>query len=687
MIKKILAVCTIFFVLFLILRNGSITEEKNERELDEFLENRIDDESEKIRKEIEEIYLKSPLFLKIFPENLNSEEIQLYIDEIQAINNLLGDIHPLLRDDFLKLIFKLDLNSEKTIEELRNIRVKIEKQVGDFLKVYTLLPQGIREGVEDSRSIGNVNSITELTGIIIDLLIKYQNLPSDIKNIVPDFSWIKDGFEIEEIKEFNEQISLNFDDNTFREWFVKNYFLYDVSNLKNSWNDFLILREKDNLPPEIDFSVRIDDDLFFENESPDTVIKIFAEDDLNRIKTLKVYIGEYTETLKGRNSLYFSDTLRFKLELGKYEVTVEAMDSMGNTVSKKKEYEYYPDVYTIDLELYDSGKLDEIWKKARDYRPIQPYPKEDLGFEAYSAYILGEKMGEYYEDIKNSIMEKDPVEIAKRVNAIINRGYLVQIEFPEVIKKIPLKSGVCGYDAEVQVIILNNLYRDYGINASAFLIPASKSGGVVDHSEVFLHTESGDYLIGSNYEGVYKIGEDPYSKDTNLVLMGEEEWFKLAGAEDAFFQALSGMILPYRPDRVAIERFYKSLDIIPIYPYIDIRNELLKSHYVVYPSYVNFIVSDEYVSQSMEYIMEHGIDEKVLLEANKLESARRYWYYKKGYKLYEGKNPEAYILLIPSSNFNATFVYINARTPEVKKFVEDLKLNEKVAYEKILSLL
>ncbi|RLF93688.1 hypothetical protein DRN50_06845, partial [Thermococci archaeon] len=73
MIKKILAVCTIFFVLFLILRNGSITEEKNERELDEFLENRIDDESEKIRKEIEEIYLKSPLFLKIFPENLNSE--------------------------------------------------------------------------------------------------------------------------------------------------------------------------------------------------------------------------------------------------------------------------------------------------------------------------------------------------------------------------------------------------------------------------------------------------------------------------------------------------------------------------------------------------------------------------------------------------------------------------------------
>jgi len=102
---------------------------------------------------------------------------------------------------------------------------------------------------------------------------------------------------------------------------------------------------------------------------------------------------------------------------------------------------------------------------------------------------------------------------------------------------------------------------------------------------------------------------------------------------------------------------------------------------------VNFIVSDEYVSQSMEYIMEYGIDEKVLLEANKLESARRYWYYKKGYKLYEGKNPEAYILLIPSSNFNATFIYINARTPEAKKFVEDLKLNEKVAYEKILSLL
>jgi len=685
--KKILVVALILLILFFIIKKESVTEKNNEKELNEFLKDEVNGE---IKKEMEEIYLESPLFLRVFPDGLNSKEIQQYIDEIHKINETLNRLPPLLRDDFLNLILKLDLNSEKSLPELMKTEAKIEKEVDDFLKIYILLPSGIRTGIEDSKSIEGINSIPEFTGIIIDLLITYQNLPPEIKEIIPEFRWIKDGFEIEEIKEFNNEISLNFNNNVFKEWFVKNFYFYDVSNLKKSWDDFLKLQKNDEKPPIIKFDVRTDDDIFFENESPDTVVEISLEDDLNSIKRVEITIGGETKTLKSKNSLYFHAILRFKLKFGKYTVKVEAMDNMGNMSSEEKEYEYYPDVYTLNfIKLYDEDKIEEAWEKAREYRPIQPYPKENLGFEVYGAYILGEKMREYYEEIKNNITERDPVYIAKAVNTIINRGYLVQVNFPEIIKKIPLKSGICGYDAEIQVIILNNLYRDLGIRASAFLIPASKSGTVVDHSEVFLHTEDGNYIMGSNYEGIYKMGEDPYSKDPDLVLMGEKEWFKLKGAKDAFLQAFSSIILPYRPDKVAIEKFYDPLnfDVVPIYPYIDIRNEMLKSHYVIYPSYVNFILPEEYVFQFMDYVEKNGIDERVWMEVNKLESARRYWYWKKGYELYEGKNPEAYIMLVPTSYFNSTFVYINTRTPEAKIFVQELKMGDEKAYEEILSII
>ncbi|MEA1992948.1 MAG: hypothetical protein U9N35_00925 [Euryarchaeota archaeon] len=271
----------------------------------------------------------------------------------------------------------------------------------------------------------------------------------------------------------------------------------------------------------------------------------------------------------------------------------------------------------------------------------------------------------------------------------MHRGCIIQSEYPEIIKNIPLKSGVCGYDAEVQVIILNNLHKDYGINASTFLIPASRSGGMVDHAEIFLHTEGGTNIMGSNYERIYLLGEDPYSRDQNLILMGEKDWFKVTGGKNAFLQMFSGIIFPYRPDKVTIEKFYSLLnvDIAPICPYIDIRDELLKSSYVVYPSYVNFIIEDAYVSQFLSYVKNRGIDKKVISEANKLESARKYWYDKKGYELYEGKNPETFVFLIPSSPFNATYVYINVRTSQVEKFVQKLKTHEKEAYKRILSLL
>jgi len=227
--KKILVVALILLILFFIIKKESVTKKNNEKELNEFLKDEVNDE---IKKEMEEIYLESPLFLRVFPDGLNSKEIQQYIDEIHKINETLNRLPPLLRDDFLNLILKLDLNSEKSLPELMKTEAKIEKEVDDFLKVYILLPSGIRTGIEDSKSIEGINSIPEFTGIIIDLLITYQNLPPEIKEIIPEFRWIKDGFEIEEIKEFNNEISLNFNNNVFKEWFVKNFYFYDVSNLR-----------------------------------------------------------------------------------------------------------------------------------------------------------------------------------------------------------------------------------------------------------------------------------------------------------------------------------------------------------------------------------------------------------------------------------------------------------------------
>lgn len=323
------------------------------------------------RKDIKDIYRLSPLFLEIFPKNLSSEELKLYIDEIQEITGALNDLPLLLRDDFLKLIFKANLDSEKTIVELRNAKKRIKKEIDTFLEVYPMLHSEIKRGIEDSRSIGNIRNIPEVTGIIIALLRTCQNLPSDVREIVPNFEWVKDGFEIEEIEEFTAQILLNFDNDTFREWFVKNYFLYDVSTLKMAENDFSELEEKDTVPPKIECAVEIDDEIFFEDESPETTISIFVEDNINRIMKVSVSIGEYTEEMRGEDSLHFSKTLTTILEVGAYQVEIEVTDAGGNTASKTQKYEYYPDVYTLELtELYDPEKISAVWEKAKKYRPI-----------------------------------------------------------------------------------------------------------------------------------------------------------------------------------------------------------------------------------------------------------------------------------------------------------------------------
>ncbi len=44
-------------------------------------------------------------------------------------------------------------------------------------------------------------------------------------------------------------------------------------------------------------------------------------------------------------------------------------------------------------------------------------------------------------------------------------------------------------------------------------------------------------------------------------------------------------------------------------------------------------------------------------------------------------------MLVPTSYFNSTFVYINTRTPEAKIFVQELKMGDEKAYEEILSII
>lgn len=195
-----------------------------------------------------------------------------------------------------------------------------------------------------------------------------------------------------------------------------------------------------------------------------------------------------------------------------------------------------------------------------------------------------------------------------------------------------LSSSICGYDGETQVVLMNNLFLDFNLKAWALQVPASISGWRLDHSEVIVIWDI-PLLVGSNYRGIYALGKDPYIQNDNLFYPYDPDWFSTY-YDDTVEMLVLG-ILPYRPDMVSVEEFYRrfNLRVTPAYPYKNLMKELITG-YEFFASYVTFNISKEYVQDLLEKIQEGDLS--VLEDLNKLEAARSLWYRLDGRNLYYG---------------------------------------------------
>lgn len=571
----------------------------------------------------------------------------------------LNEVPLALRDDMVRFLFS---EAPYTLEGFSKMVNIFNSQVREFMDIYLTLPPNIRTGIENSRYIYRVKSLTEYIQLVKELSMSLSGLPPDVIEVIDNMQGLLGGFEPDEISKFvlglgqiKQELLMN---TTYRDWFMENAYRFEIAHVQATWEEFKREHQNDKTPPKLRGKVE---------SLPSGLIEVSLsiEDNANPPKKVRILVNgkEKVENPMDVDSLRYTQVLQFSQDWGNYTIIIEAYDAKGNKNSVDVSLAHYPLVFPIyfngkgpydfqNAELYSKSEIEYMWRKAAHYKPLQVFEAvyPDLGFIRYHKIKLDGAMEFFYNDTKRKLLNyyKKPVPFYSMTPLHI--AYFVNVYVHSFNTPIigTLESGICGYDGETEVILMNNLFMDFNLNAWAIQIPASLSGGKLDHSEVVVIWRA-PLLIGSSYKALYVLGLDPYPKVPEHIYPFESDWPKKYSRETVELMTLG--LIPYRPDKFALREFYKrfGIRVTLAYPLKDLSRGFITG-YEFFASYINFQISEAYMQKLIKMI-KNG-DLRILDELNKLEAARELWYRLDGHNLYYGpKYSPDYIYIDSEGNF------------------------------------
>ncbi|ALM74759.1 hypothetical protein [Thermococcus barophilus] len=607
---------------------------------------------------IEKVYPVYKYHTSLF-EDVEITDTEKFAELCWQVTQTLNSVPLALRDDMLRFLFS---DSPYTLEEFSKKVQIFNAQVREFVNVYSTLPPHIRTGIENSHYIYQVRSLTEYIQLIKELSMSLSGLPPKIVNAIDNMQGLFGGFEPYEISEFISGINAvrheMLSNTTYREWFIRNAHKFEISKVYDTWTEFQKEHINDRTPPRMRGRVE-------SLPSGAVEVSLNIEDNANPPRQVRIFVNgkEKSSTKINTESLSYTHVIQFPLKWGNYTIIIEAYDAKGNKNSISLVLAHYPLVFPIyfngkgrywfqNAQLYTESQIEYMWRKAAEFKPLQVYEAvyPDLGFTRYHKIKLDGAMKFFYDDAKRKLLNyyKKPVPFYSITPLHIAYFVNIYVHSYDVPIVGTLESGICGYDGETEVVFLNNLFMDFNIDAWAIQIPASLSGGKLDHSEVIVIWRV-PLLIGSSYRAFYVLGLDPYPKIPEHIYPFEPDWPKKYSRETIELMALG--LIPYRPDKFALREFYErfGIKVTPAYPLKDISKEFITG-YEFFASYISFQISDAYMKKLLTMIT-HG-DLSILNELNKLEAARSLWYRLDGHNLYSGPgySPD-YVYIDSDGNF------------------------------------
>ncbi len=607
---------------------------------------------------IEEVYPVYKYHTTLF-EDVEVTDPEKFAELCWQVTQTLNSVPLPLRDDMVRFLFS---DSPYALEEFSKKVEIFNTQVREFVNVYSTLPPHIRAGIENSHQIYQVKTLTEYIQLVKELSISLSGLPSDVVDAIDNMQGLFGGFEPAEISKFvsgikliRQEISTN---TTYREWFIKNAHKFEISEVYGTWIEFQKEYRNDKIPPEMQGKVE---------SLPSGVVEISLsiEDNANPPHGVRILINGKEKrniTIK-TESLSYMHVIQFPLKWGNYTITIEAYDAKGNKKSTSLVLAHYPLVFPIyfngkgkywfqNAQLYTKAQIEYMWKKAAEFKPLQVYEAiyPNLGFTRYHKIKLDGAMKFFYRDAKRKLLSyyKKPVPFYSMTPLHVAYFVNIYVHSRDVPIVGSLESGICGYDGETEVILMNNLFMDFNLKAWAIQIPASLNGGKLDHSEVVVVWRV-PLLIGSSYKAFYVLGLDPYPKVPEHIYPFESDWPKKYSRETIELMTLG--LIPYRPDKFALREFYErfGIKVTPAYPLKDVSKEFITG-YEFFASYISFRISDAYMQRLLNMIKPGNL--AILDELNKLEAARALWYRLDGHNLYCGpKYSPDYIYIDSEGDF------------------------------------
>jgi len=614
---------------------------------------RIDQREERIIKRIMPLYkYRRSLF-----DDVNVTNPEKFADLCSKVYNTLQTIPLLLRDDMLRFLFA---ESPYTLEEFSKRVTMFDIKVHEFMNFYSQLPSNIKYGIENSKEIYKVKSLDEYIYLVSELRNSLAGLPPEIIDAIDEMQNITDGFEPREINVFlrglqsiREELMIN---STFDDWFIMNSRYFKITDIARTFGEFTKEQKTDKIPPKFKGDVR---------SLPNGTMQfeITITDNANPPKKVVIGLnGEENEFNLTTDRLKKFCLIRIFRRWEKYNISVEVYDEKGNVARTSFGFLHYPEVFRISFNnsgysfqrarLYSKQEIRFMWIKASEYKPLQVYQEfyPDLGFTRYGKIDLGSFMKFVYEDAHTKFFTfyKKPLPFYSitPLHVVYFVNYYVHSYSTPIIGT--LHSGICGYDAETQAVLMNRFFMDFNLNAWAVPIPASLRSKMLNHIELIVLWKA-PLLVGSNYRGVYLLGKDPYMTSNVSYYPFRSDWPKKYATATVEIMRLG--LLPYRPEEWTMKHFYRrfNISVVPDYPLKNLMNEFI-SGYEFFSPYIAFRFDYAYV-QHLLSMAKRG-DLRLRDEFNKLEAARALWYRIDGYNMYyvTGYSPD-YIVVDRDGNF------------------------------------
>ncbi|WP_456396128.1 hypothetical protein [Thermococcus sp.] len=614
---------------------------------------RIDQREEKIIKKILPLYnYRKSLF-----DDVNVTNPEKFANLCSEVYGTLQTIPLLLRDDMLRFLFA---ESPYTLEEFSRRVAMFNLKVREFMGFYSGLPSNIKYGIENSKEIYKVRDLDEYIYLVSELRNSLAGLPPEIIEAIDGMKNITDGFEPREINVFlrglytiREALMTNV---TFDDWFIMNSEHFRITDIASTFSEFVKEQRTDRTPPAFKGDVR---------SLPNGTLQfeITATDNANPPRKIVITLnGERNEFYLHTEHLKEFRLIRVSRGWGEYNISIKVYDARGNAAGTAFRFLHYPEVFRISFNnsgypfqrarLYTRQEIRFMWIKASEYKPLQVYQElyPDLGFTRYGKINLGSFMGFVYEDARRKFFTfyKKPLPFYSitPLHVVYFVNYYVHSYSTPIIGT--LHSGICGYDAETQAVLMNRFFMDFNLNAWAVPVPASLRSKALNHIELVVLWRA-PLLVGSNYRGVYLLGKDPYVTSNVSYYPFSPRWPRKYATATVEIMRLG--LLPYRPEEWTMKHFYEkfNISVIPDYPLKNLMNEFI-SGYEFFSPYIAFRFDYAYVQHLLN--MARKGDLRLLDEFNRLEAARALWYRIDGHNMYyiTGYSPD-YIVVDGKGRF------------------------------------